>query len=63
MSQTDKTFHVYAGLIYQRSSPKKKKLQRERRTERVRQRDVYRYSSLAAAHKSPAPTKASAPMC
>lgn len=67
----DKMFHVYGGLNCQRSSPvlkkqtkeNKKKQATERRTERARQRDVYRYASLAAAHKSPAPTKASAPMC
>lgn len=68
----DKMFHAYGGLNRQRSSPaeknwkqnrKKKPQATESRTERARQRDVYRYASLAAAHKSPAPTKASAPMC
>lgn len=66
-SQIDKMFHVFAGLICQRFSPKGEKknkgvLQR-RESGRARQRDVYRYGALAAAHKSPAPTKASAPMC
>lgn len=66
----DKMFYVCGGLNCQRSSPVKKNKQKEekneateRRRERARRRDVYRYASLAAAHKSPAPTKASAPMC
>lgn len=67
-SQIDKMFHVYAGLICQRFSPKGEKKKgglqrRERERAGERGRDVYRYSALAAAHKSPAPTKASAPMC
>lgn len=60
-SQIDKMFHVYAGLICQRFSPKgekKKKKADVRGSERGREMCID-----TAAHKSPAPTKASAPMC